>query len=221
MEYVYLLQEREFVTHDEPVYKIGRTAQLNFIRFNQYPKNSKSYFQSYCGNCQICEKLIIDLFSVKYIRRVDIGSEYFEGDVCSMIIDICTILSNYLTSSRNKTQDAFERETKLQKKREREIEREKEREREIEIERKQRVKKESERERHIFEFKLTMAIANAKLVEIEKITDNTKEDKQIEANRLELIRLKEFEACALGRKESYSTDRETIVKMYPHLMKYL
>ena len=66
-----------------------------------------------------------------------------------------------------------------------------------------------------------MAIANAKVAEIEKITDNTKEDNQIKANRLELIRLKEFEACALGRKELYDTDRETIVKMYPHLIKYL
>ena len=89
------------------------------------------------------------------------------------------------------------------------------------IERKQRVKKEIERERHIFEFKLTMAIANAKLVEIEKITDNTKEDNQIKANRLELIRLKEFEARAMGRKESYGTDRETLVNKYPHLIKYL
>ena len=126
-----------------------------------------------------------------------------------------------MTSSRNKTQDAFEKETKLQKKREREIERECEIEREREIERKQSGKKESERERHIFEFKLTMAIANAKLVEIEKITDNTKEDNQIKANRLELIRLKEFEARAMGRKESYGTDRETLVNKYPHLIKYL
>ena len=37
MDYVYLLQEREFVVRNEHVYKIGRTTQLNFARLNQYP----------------------------------------------------------------------------------------------------------------------------------------------------------------------------------------
>ena len=132
MEYVYLLQEREFVKTDEPVHKIGRTTQLNFIRFNQYPKNSKSYFQGYCGNCQICETLIIDIFSMKYIKRVDIGSEYFEGDVCDMIADMCTVISNYFTTN-SINQDTCEKERHRQRKRERErehrgTEREKEKE---------------------------------------------------------------------------------------------
>jgi hypothetical protein len=41
MEYIHLLQEREFVTRAENVYKSGRTTQKNFTRFKQYPKSSK------------------------------------------------------------------------------------------------------------------------------------------------------------------------------------
>jgi T5orf172 domain len=76
------------------VYKIGRTTQLNFARLNQYPKNSISYFQSYCRNCIICEKTIIEVFDKKYKRRFDIGGEYFEGDVSDMVSDMfdCTTL---------------------------------------------------------------------------------------------------------------------------------
>jgi hypothetical protein len=73
MKYVYLLQEREFVTRAENVYKVGRTTQINFTRFNQYPKSSKLYFQRYCGDCHICEREIIALLTERYDRRIDVG----------------------------------------------------------------------------------------------------------------------------------------------------
>jgi hypothetical protein len=92
MEYVYLLQEREFVKSNEQVYKIGRTKQLNFARFRQYPKNSISFFQSYCDDCVVCENKIIKVFSKKYKKRIDIGQEYFEGNVYDMIVQISIIV---------------------------------------------------------------------------------------------------------------------------------
>jgi hypothetical protein len=103
MEYIYLLQEREFVTTNENVFKIGRTTQVNFTRFNQYPKSSKLYFQSYCGDCHICEREIIALFSERYNRRMDIGGEYFEGNVRGMVSDMCAIVQNYFEVGEEKT----------------------------------------------------------------------------------------------------------------------
>ena len=38
--YIYLLQEREFIKTKENVYKIGMTKKENHKRFNQYPKGS-------------------------------------------------------------------------------------------------------------------------------------------------------------------------------------
>ncbi len=93
-EYVYLLQEREFIHSGESVYKIGRTKQLNDKRFKQYPKNSMLLLQTICNNCVTCENKIMNMFKQKYIHRVDIGSEYFEGDFKEMQRDIFNIVMN-------------------------------------------------------------------------------------------------------------------------------
>jgi hypothetical protein len=39
IQYIYLLQTREFINSNLPVYKVGKTKQLNNLRFNSYPKN--------------------------------------------------------------------------------------------------------------------------------------------------------------------------------------
>ena len=36
MQYVYLLQEREFIKTNENIYKFGNTKQSNLNRFKQY-----------------------------------------------------------------------------------------------------------------------------------------------------------------------------------------
>lgn len=92
-EYVYLLQEREFINSGQSIYKIGRTKQLNDKRFKQYPKNSMLLLQTFCNNCTICETQIMNMFKQKYIHRVDIGSEYFEGNVKEMQRDIFNIVT--------------------------------------------------------------------------------------------------------------------------------
>ena len=83
--YIYLLQEREFIKTKENIYKVGMTKKENHTRFNQYPKCSVLLFQMICYNCKNIEKQIIKLFKEKFKHRRDIGNEYFEGEYKSMI----------------------------------------------------------------------------------------------------------------------------------------
>jgi len=91
-QYIYLLQEREFVNSNKNVYKIGKTTQTNTKRFSQYPKGSILLLQIICINCNNCEKQIIQLFTQKYKLRKDIGNEYFEGNHHGMIADFFEIV---------------------------------------------------------------------------------------------------------------------------------
>lgn len=83
--YIYLLQEREFIKTKENIYKVGMTKKENHKRFNQYPKGSVLLFQMICNNCKNIEKQIIKLFKENFKHRRDIGNEYFEGEYKSMI----------------------------------------------------------------------------------------------------------------------------------------
>jgi hypothetical protein len=107
LQYVYLIQEREFVQSGKPVFKIGKSKQLNFERFKQYPKGSVMIHQSACINCDECEKEIILFFRKKYTQRNDIGAEYFEGDYNIMLRDILILsLRQWNDSSENKTENS-------------------------------------------------------------------------------------------------------------------
>ena len=87
-EYIYLLQECEFKNNKQEIYKIGKTKQYNFRRFNDYPKDSLLILHVLCNNCDTLEKKLIELFNTKYIKRNDIGNEYFEGNYKNMLTDI-------------------------------------------------------------------------------------------------------------------------------------
>ena len=90
--YIYLLQEREFIIANLPIYKIGKTSQINLSRFSNYPKGSKLLLQSDCNNCNLCESLIIKYFISKYKQIKSIGNEYFIGNYIEMIDDINDII---------------------------------------------------------------------------------------------------------------------------------
>ena len=123
MEYIYLLKEREFMKTNENIYKIGKTKQDNFKRFNSYPKGSVLIFQILCSNCTNIENKLIKLFREKYIKRKDIGNEYFEGDYINMIDDIIKIVNSDLRqnnifkkkdiSKSNKTSDKIVKSNEL------------------------------------------------------------------------------------------------------------
>jgi T5orf172 domain len=103
--YIYLLQEREFIKTKENVYKIGRTKQENHKRFQQYPKSSILLFQMICDDCNNIEKRVIEQFKEKFNQRKDIGYEYFEGDYKVMINMIYLIISKEICDDKIEKDD--------------------------------------------------------------------------------------------------------------------
>ena len=93
-QYLYLLQEREFVNSGKTIYKLGMTKQENLTRFKQYPKGSLLIMQMICNDCTILERDVIKLFTERFILRKDIGNEYFEGDCKSMMDVIYSTIKN-------------------------------------------------------------------------------------------------------------------------------
>jgi hypothetical protein len=93
LQYVYLLQEREFIKTSENIYKIGRTTQKDMKRFNGYPKGSHLIAYYSCTDCVMYENMIKIMFKKKYTQRRDIGIEYFEGNCDAMRNDIQALLT--------------------------------------------------------------------------------------------------------------------------------
>ena len=92
--YIYLLQEREFIKTNEPIYKIGKTKQERLKRITNYPNGTKLVIQIECNDCDTYEKLLITKFKKEFIHKNDIGNEYFYGDrfkMVNIIYDICHI----------------------------------------------------------------------------------------------------------------------------------
>ena len=100
--YIYLLIEREFLKTNEKIYKIGKTRQLNFKRFKQYPKGSMLLYQTWCDNCDTKERELLTHFRSKYKHRKDVGAEYFEGDYNNMIKDISGIIHGKIIYSESR-----------------------------------------------------------------------------------------------------------------------
>jgi hypothetical protein len=93
-EYIYLLQEREFIKTNESIYKIGKSKQENLKRICNYPNGTKLLFQTICYNCDILEKKLINIFKNKYELQKNIGLEYFKGNYKEMIKDIYKLIFN-------------------------------------------------------------------------------------------------------------------------------
>ncbi len=91
-QYIYLIQEREFIKTKENIYKIGKTKQSNNKRFKQYPNGSVLICQFHCEDCTCYEKKIIIFFKKIFKQRNDIGTEYFQGNLKSMIHLIYNII---------------------------------------------------------------------------------------------------------------------------------
>jgi hypothetical protein len=91
-EYIYLLQEREFIKTNEPIYKIGKTKQECLKRIINYPNGTKLIIQIECNDCDTYEKLLITKFKNDFIHKNDIGNEYFYGNRFKMINIIYNLL---------------------------------------------------------------------------------------------------------------------------------
>ena len=112
-EYIYLLQEREFIKTLENIYKIGKSKQENLKRIQNYPNGTELIIQSECDNCDIVEKELIKIFKEKFIQRTDIGTEYFEGDKYKMrkiIFDYINKEEEYLEEGVDVDVEEYEKE---------------------------------------------------------------------------------------------------------------
>ena len=96
-EFIYLLQEREFIKTKEPIYKIGKTKQEKLKRIKSYPNGSELLLYTVCNNCDEIEKTIINKFKSHFIHKKEFGNEYFMGDYNSMIY----LIYNIIISSKN------------------------------------------------------------------------------------------------------------------------
>ena len=92
--HLYLIREREFIRMSEPVYKFGRTSNIQY-RFSQYPKGSELCFYSSTLDMRKSERELLSIMRNKFVLRDDIGAEYFEGDKAAMI----ACIQKYLTES--------------------------------------------------------------------------------------------------------------------------
>jgi hypothetical protein len=93
--FIYLIIEREFIKTGENIYKIGKTNQKKFKRFDQYPKGSCLLYYQKVNEYNKVEKEIIEKLKDKYKLVKDIGHEYFEGNLIDILLDIIKITSNY------------------------------------------------------------------------------------------------------------------------------
>ena len=97
--HIYIVKEREFIKTNENVFKIGRSKNV-VHRMPGYPKNSRIYSIVYAPNVNEVEKQLIDHFDQIFIKRTDIGNEYYE---CSEndIMKQCSILIHNLYHDEN------------------------------------------------------------------------------------------------------------------------
>ncbi len=84
-QYIYLIQEREFIKCKEPIYKIGKTKQQCLKRILNYPNGTSLIIQIKCSDCDKYEKMLINKFKEEFIHMKEIGNEYFKGNENKMI----------------------------------------------------------------------------------------------------------------------------------------
>ena len=101
---VYLLITREFYNARQNVYKIGRSSNIQ-SRFKTYPNGSITLIVRPCKDCVESEKVIMREFKERFVQRVDIGSEYFEGDVVEMIETFNSLVPLYVREKPQERDD--------------------------------------------------------------------------------------------------------------------
>ncbi len=73
----------------ESVYKIGKTTQTDpNKRLCAYPKFSNVKYTIAVANADLFEDIVMRKFRTAFIRRMELGLEYYEGDIVDII---CTV----------------------------------------------------------------------------------------------------------------------------------
>jgi hypothetical protein len=93
--YLYIIHVREFL--DRKIYKIGRTRDI-IKRISQYPKGSKCILFIKCEEHILLETTVIKIFNEKFIQKIEIGTEYYEGDIEEMKKEMISITNEYVVN---------------------------------------------------------------------------------------------------------------------------
>lgn len=95
----YIIIEREFLVSDQDVYKIGHTKDIK-QRITQYPKGSEILWVSYSPYMILAENTAVKVFSIIFKHRSDLGREYFQGNLVSMMEMFKCIINHYNSLSQ-------------------------------------------------------------------------------------------------------------------------
>jgi len=88
--FIYLLWPREFATHNEATYKLGKTTRDPHKRLAEYAKGSEIILVVNVDDCHAMESSLIKIFDELFVKRTKIGNEYYSGDVARMRHEIFT-----------------------------------------------------------------------------------------------------------------------------------
>ena len=93
--HIYLLWEREFISLNQYICKIGTTTRGASKRVSEYPKDSRVILVTEVNDCYGAERNIIQRFKQLFKHKKDIGREYFEGNISDMKYEMNHIVLKY------------------------------------------------------------------------------------------------------------------------------
>jgi len=93
-QYVYLVRPAQFLHRGEPTYKIGKTTQNPLKYILTTYKDCEQVRILKVINCHVLEKNIISRFDTLFVKRRDLGLEYYTGDVNNMC-EVIELLNKY------------------------------------------------------------------------------------------------------------------------------
>lgn len=83
-QFIYIVQTKACVDQNDSTYKIGRTTLMPNQRMLGYPKNSEIIMFIRVDDSIALERRIKELFDINFIKRLDMGVEYYTGDINDM-----------------------------------------------------------------------------------------------------------------------------------------
>ena len=102
-QYCYITIEREFIKTNENIHKIGKTKQDHTKKMYSYPKDSILKIISEVCDADKCERDIIKEFDIHFLKRLDLGVEYYQGDDKKMCKLFTKITEKYKVLSDSDT----------------------------------------------------------------------------------------------------------------------
>lgn len=98
---IYLIRTREFKNADKNIFKIGKTKNEPNKRLGNYGKGCELICAFAIKNecIDLGERVLIDIFKAKFLQKIEIGTEWFEGD----LIEMCSTISEFCLGKLRET----------------------------------------------------------------------------------------------------------------------